>query len=98
LVHPEEDHHENLSRLDLFVEAGHRSHRCQAQNFAGDRFATHSPGSEIETGQVAGDEVGRTLQTATEAAADAESPFDRSGPPGAVVPIIEFLRRPDVRT
>jgi hypothetical protein len=47
---------------------------------------------------VAGDEVGRTLQTATEAAADAESPFDRSGPPGAVVPVIEFLRRPDVRT
>jgi hypothetical protein len=89
---------ENLPGSHVFVEARHRSHRCQAQNFAGDRFATHSPGSEIETGQVAGDEVGRTLQTATEAAADAESPFDRSGPPGAVVPVIEFLRRPDVRT
>ncbi len=57
---------ENLPGSHVFVETRHRSHRCQAQNFAGDRCATHSPGSAIETGQVAGDEVGRTLQTATE--------------------------------
>ena len=70
MAHLEEGHHENLPGSHVFVETRHRSHRCQAKNFAGDRCATHSPGSAIETGQVAGDEVGRTLQSATEAAAE----------------------------
>lgn len=96
MAYSEEEHHENLPGSHVFVEARHRRHRCQAQNFAGDRCATHSPGSEIETGQVAGDEVGRTLQSATEASAGAVSPLDRSEPPGAVAAVIKFLRRPDM--
>ena len=57
---------ENLSGSHVFMEASPGSYGCKAQGVACNGNSTHSPGSAIETGQVAGDEVGRTLQTATE--------------------------------
>ena len=57
---------ENLSGSHVFMEASPGSYGCKAQGVACNGNSAHSSGSAIETGQVAGDEVGRTLQTATE--------------------------------
>ena len=57
---------ENLSGSHVFMEASPGSYGCKAQGVACNGTSAHSSGSAIETGQVAGDEVGRTLQTATE--------------------------------
>ena len=57
---------ENLSGSHVFMEASPGSYGCKAQDVACNGNSAHSSGSAIETGQVAGDEVGRTLQTATE--------------------------------
>ena len=89
---------ENLPGSHVFMEASPGSYGCKAQGVACNGNSAHSSGSAIETGQVAGDEVGRTLQTATEAAAGAVSPFGRSGSPDAVVAVIEFPCSPEVCT
>ena len=57
---------ENLSGSHVFMEASPGSYGCKAQGVACNGNSAHSSGSAIETGQVAGDEVARTLQTATE--------------------------------
>ena len=57
---------ENLSGSHVFMEASPGSYGCKAQGVACNGNSAHSSGSAIETGQVAGDEVERTLQTATE--------------------------------